>query len=266
MNIDVFIVDAFADKPLSGNPAAVCPLTSWLPPETMQAIAAELNQSETVFFVPEDDGFRIRWFTPTREVDHIGHATLAAGHLILSRLNTMLDAVRFRTGDDYMLVLRDGDGVTLDMAALPPVPSIVTEAIVAALGATPKKALAAKHHLFVFDHPQDIAALNPDMAAIAKLDLPAVIVTAPGGEGSDFVSRFFAPANGVPEDSVSGVSHCCLAPYWAKRLGRSRLIGRQLSTRGGIVVCEDRGQRVVLGGKATISLEGTLHLPGAKSV
>lgn len=260
MSIEVFIVDAFAAEPLTGNPAAICPLSSWLPEETMQAIAAELNQSETVFFIPERNDFRIRWFTPTREVDHIGHATLAAGHLILSRLNPERDQVRFLTENNYMLVQRNGLGVALDMAALPPKPAALNEAIVSALGARPTAAFAAKHHLFIFDHADEIIALKPDMAAIAQLELPAVIVTAPGSGDVDFVSRFFAPANGVPEDSVSGVSHCCLSPYWAQRLGRNRLIGRQLSKRGGIVECELRRQRVILGGKATICLEGRLHI------
>ncbi len=219
MSIEVFIVDAFAAEPLTGNPAAICPLRSWLSKETMQAIAAELNQSETVFFIPESNDFRIRWFTPTREVDHIGHATLAAGYLVLHRLNPERDQVRFLTGNNYMLVQRNGPGVALDMSALPPKPATLNEAIVSALGATPTAAFAAKHYLFVFGHSDDIIALKPDMAAIAQLELPAVIVTAPGSGAVDFVSRFFAPANGVPEDSVSGVSHCCLTPYWAQRLG-----------------------------------------------
>jgi PhzF family phenazine biosynthesis protein len=263
--IDVFIIDAFTSKPLGGNPAGVCPLATWLPDATMQAIAAELNQSETVFFVPEGGDFRIRWFTPTREVDHIGHATLAAGHLLLSRLDPGRNEVRFLTGEDYMLVRRDGDLVTLDMAALVPKPAAVTDAIILALGARPTAALAAKHYLFVFDQADDVAKLKPDMAAIAQLALPAVIVTAPVSEGADFVSRFFAPANGVPEDAVSGVSHCCLAPYWARRLGRTSLVGRQLSSRGGIVMCEYQGRRVVLGGQATICLEGRMHLTSRTS-
>ncbi|BCP54839.1 putative isomerase [Kaistia sp. 32K] len=267
MSLDAYIIDAFADRPLSGNPAGVCPLPEWLPDATMQAIAAELNQTETVFFAPEGDDYRIRWFTPTREVDHIGHATLAAGHLVLAKLEPGRAEVRFRTGDDYMLVRRDGDGVALDMGALPPRPAEVTDAVVAALGALPVEAFAAKHHLFVFERWQDVANLRPDFSAVARLELPAVIVTAlaEGIEGgdADFVSRFFAPANGVPEDPVSGVSHCCLTPYWARRLGKTKLVGRQLSARGGTIRCEDRGDRVVLGGRAAISLHGVLQLPEA---
>ena len=261
MSIDIFLVDAFADEPLSGNPAAVCPLSSWPPDTLMQSIAAELNQSETVFFVPEGNGYRIRWFTPTKEVDHIGHATLAAGYLILSRLTPGESEIRFLTGDDYMLVRRDGNHTSLDMAALVPHNIDMPDEIVAALGIRPAAALAAKHYLFVFDQPSEVANLKPDMTKIATFNLPGVIVTAPGGDGSDFVSRFFAPTNGVPEDSVSGVSHCCLAPYWSLLLGKSRLIGRQLSPRGGIVLCEHQGQRVILAGSAAVSLEGRLHLP-----
>lgn len=262
-SVVIYLVDAFAHEPMAGNPAGVCPLSSWLPEPTMLAIAAELNQSETTFFVPEGDDFRIRWFTPTREVDHIGHATLAAGHIVLSIIRPDLTEVRFLTGNGFMLVGRRDDNLILDMPALPPVASWISNEAVAALGARPTAALEAKHHLFVFKDAAEIANLNPDMAALAKLPLPAVIVTAPGDDGADFVSRFFAPANGVPEDPVSGVSHCCLTPYWAQRLGKRQLVGRQLSPRGGIVSCEDHGDRIILGGKATTSLEGRLTLPSS---
>jgi predicted PhzF superfamily epimerase YddE/YHI9 len=261
MNIDVYIVDAFAERGLRGNPAGVCPLQQWLDDAMMLAIAAEINQSETAFFVPEGDDFRIRWFTPTREVDHIGHATLAAGWLVIDKLEPTRGRVRFLTTGGYMLVRHVGTSAALDMPALPPRPTSVTEAAVQALGRRPREAFAAKHYLFVFDDPAEIATLHPNMIALAELDLPGVIVTAAGGEGSDFVSRFFAPANGVPEDPVSGVSHCCLAPFWTERLKRTRLVGRQLSKRGGVVLCECEGERVVLSGGAVITLEGRLRLP-----
>lgn len=198
----IFIIDAFADKPFHGNPAGVCPLDHWLADDTMQAIASEMNLSETVFFVPcsgqgADKGvqhYDIRWFTPTREVDMIGHATLAAGHLAL-----------FETADE-------------------------------------------------------IAHLRPDFEALAPLPLPAVIVSARGTSEYDFVSRFFAPANGVPEDAVSGVAHCCLAPFWSQALDKRDLIGQQLSARGGVVHCSYDNARVVLGGHAVISLEGAISI------
>jgi len=273
MQLPIYIVDAFADRPLAGNPAAVCPLETWLPVATMQAIAAEMNLSETVFFAPEEDGaYGIRWFTPIREVELIGHATLAAGYLVLTKLQPAAPQVRFRNGGDAFVVARDGDALTLEMPSLPPKeiapPPGLIEALGAGSGRRPQSVLAAKHYLCVYERAADIAALTPDMAALASMPLPAAIVTAPADSGAtgastekfDFVSRFFAPANGVPEDAVSGVAHLCLAPYWSQRLGRKTLVGRQLSARGGTIICEDRGARVRLGGRAALFLEGRIAL------
>ncbi len=260
MDLQMFIIDAFAERPMSGNPAAVCPLEKWIPATTMQAIAAEMNLAETVFFAAEGDAFAIRWFTPTREVDLIGHATLAAGHLVLSRLQPGSRSVRFMSQSGEISVAREARRLSLDMPALVPQETAAPEGLDRILGRKARKVLAAKHYLVIFDNPDDVAALAPDMTALAALDLPALIVTAPGNGGADFVSRFFAPANGVPEDSVSGVAHCCLTPYWSQRLGRPELVGRQLSRRGGIVYCKDRGERVVLEGEAVIFLEGRIHI------
>ena len=262
MNLPMFIIDAFAERPFAGNPAAVCPLDAWLPASAMRAIASEMNLSETVFFAPGErhDTFGIRWFTPTREVDLIGHATLAAGHLVLDRLRPGTSSVRFLSNSDELVVTRDGAALALEMPALKPRPIEPPPALARGLGRQPKAVLAAKHYLCLFDHPDEISAMVPDMGTIAKLDLPAVIVTAPDGGNADFVSRFFAPANGVPEDPVSGVAHLCLTPYWAERLGKRKLIGRQLSSRGGIVRCEDLGSRVRLGGNAVIFLDGQITI------
>lgn len=262
MKLAMLIIDAFAERPLTGNPAGVCPLDDWLPAATMQAIAAEMNLSETVFFAPEPghDGYGIRWFTPTREVDLIGHATLAAGHLVLERLRPQAAAVRFVSNGHFLDVRRDGASLQLEMPALRPSPVVAPPALAAGLGRQPKAVLAAKHYLCLLDRADDVASLAPDMGVLAGLDLPAVIVTAPGTGDADFVSRFFAPANGVPEDPVSGVAHLCLAPYWAERLGKTKLVGRQLSARGGVVRCEDLGTRVRLGGGASIFLEGTITI------
>lgn len=262
VHVSMYIIDAFADRPLAGNPAAVCPLENWLPVPTMQAIASEMNLSETVFFAPAilDQGFDIRWFTPTREVDLIGHATLAAGHLVLTRLRPELGSVRFFSHGNELKVSRDGAALALEMPALRPHAIEPPIALARGLGREPRAVLAAKHYLCLFESPDEVAALAPDMTALAALDLPAVIVTAPASGEFDFVSRFFAPANGVPEDSVSGVAHLCLAPYWSERLGKSKLMGRQLSARGGVVRCEDLGARVRLGGNATVFLEGRITL------
>ena len=179
----------------------------------------------------------------------------------MSIIRPDLTEVRFLTCNGFMVVGRRGDNLILDMPALPPVTSLITDEAVAALGARPTAALEAKHHLFVFKDAAEIANLNPDMAALAKLPLPAVIVTAPANDGADFVSRFFAPANGVPEDSVSGVSHCCLTPYWAQRLARGNLLATNCRHVAASFSCEDHGDRIILGGKATTSLEGRLTLP-----
>ena len=267
MHLPMFIVDAFTEQPLAGNPAAVCPLDAWIPTSTMQAIASEMNLSETVFFAPDQrqqHAFGIRWFTPIREVDLIGHATLAAGHLVLERMRPGMTSVCFLSNDHELMVTRDGASLALEMPALRPqqVEQPPPE-LAHGLGRQPREVLAAKHYLCVFDHADDVRMVTPNMGAIANLDLPAVIATAPGDGDVDFVSRFFAPANGVPEDPVSGVAHLCLAPYWAERLCKTMLVGRQLSSRGGIVRCEDLGSRVRLGGSAVIFLEGRINIPAA---
>ncbi len=263
--LDMFIIDAFAERPLEGNPAAVCPLDGWIDDELMQSIAQEMNLSETVFFAPAGDDYEIRWFTPTREVDMIGHATLAAGHLVLERFRPDVDAVRFLNPCGEMTVSRSGEALALAMPALRPQSCVPPRGLAEALGRQPESVLAAKHYLCVFAHENDVAVLQPDMRALSELDLPAVIVTAPapGGDSHDFVSRFFAPANGVPEDSVSGVAHLCLAPYWSERLGKPHVTGLQLSQRRGIVVCEDHGERVTLSGHAVVTLEGRICIPAA---
>jgi predicted PhzF superfamily epimerase YddE/YHI9 len=260
MKLKLMIIDAFADRPLSGNPAAVCPLDFWLPDDQMQSIAAELNLSETTFFVPEGSEYRIRWFTPLKEVDLVGHATLAAGSLLLDQIDSTVQNVKFVSAGGTLEVRRANDGYVMSMPALKPVAIVAPFSLVNSLGKTPSEVLAAKHYLCVFENAADVAGLIPDMKGLASLDLAAVIVTAPGGGDYDFVSRFFAPANGVPEDPVSGVAHCCLTPYWSERLGRPKLVGRQLSPRGGTVKCHDHGDRVELGGKTAVFLDGWITI------
>lgn len=268
MRLPIYVIDAFASGPMTGNPAAVVPLEAWLDQSTMQAIAGELNLSETVFTVPAraapgrpgEADFEIRWFTPIKEVDMIGHATLAAGFHLAGSLKPRPDRINFISSGAVMTVAARGDALELDMPAL--IPKVVQPPprLAEALGARPVALLAAKHYLAVFERPEDVAALRPDFNALAKLPLPAVIVSAPGPDGFDFVSRFFAPANGVDEDPVSGVAHCCLAPYWSERLGRAVTVGRQISPRGGTVGCEYRQDRVLLSGAARVFLEGTIHI------
>ena len=261
MHIPLYQVDAFAEGPFTGNPAAVCPLDTWLPDAVMQAIAAENNLSETAFFVPEGEGYRLRWFTPATEVDLCGHATLASGFVVFGWLMPGAGRVTFQTQQAGPLtVARDGELLALDFPSRPPAPCAMSEPLVAALGQRPSALLAARDYLAVYESADDILALSPDFAALAALDRFAVIVTAPGTGGTDFVSRFFAPARGVDEDPVTGSSHCTLIPYWAERLGKNRLAARQLSRRGGALSCALEGDRVTIAGRAVLYLEGTITI------
>jgi PhzF family phenazine biosynthesis protein len=265
MRLPLYHIDAFVtDRPFSGNPAAVCPLDAWLPDEVMQAIAAENNLSETAFFVPEGEGYRLRWFTPTTEVDLCGHATLAAAFVVFGWLQPGRDLVQFRTEKAGLLsVTRDGELLALDFPARPAMRCAAPAALKTALGKAPREVLAARDYLVVYDSGDEVAALRPDFAAVAALDRFAVIVTAPGpggGDRVDFVSRFFAPARGVDEDPVTGSSHCTLIPYWAGRLGKNRLEARQLSRRGGALSCRLDGERVSIAGRALPYLEGWITI------
>jgi PhzF family phenazine biosynthesis protein len=261
--LPVYFVDAFADRPFTGNPAAICPLERWIDEAAMQAIAAEIGFSETAFICRETAGWAIRWFTPTLEVDLVGHATLAAAFVIFERLEPGPSEIRFGSRGGPLLVSRQGDLIAMDFPARIAVPVGMQAGLIDALGSPPAALLAATHYLAVYRESTEIVALRPDMARLAALDRAAVIVTAPSTPaiGGDFVSRFFAPANGVPEDPVSGVAHCSLIPYWSKRLGRRRLVGRQVSKRGGELVCEDRGARVIIAGRAALVLEGRIAAP-----
>jgi predicted PhzF superfamily epimerase YddE/YHI9 len=260
MRIPLYQIDAFTRRPFSGNPAAVCPLERWLPDETLQAIAAENNLSETAFYLPPGDCFELRWFTPTVEVDLCGHATLATAFVIWTiRRETAAPQLSFQSRSGQLKVDRDGDRYVLDFPSLPPIECAAYSGLVSALGAQPGLILAARDYLCVFDHEEQVRALTPDMPKIAATDRFAVIATAPGRD-CDFVSRFFAPAQGVPEDPVTGSAHCTLIPYWAQRLGKRSLFARQLSRRGGEIWCEDRGARVRIAGHAVKVLEGELEV------
>ena len=259
MKIPLYIVDAFTDRPFAGNPAAICPLQTWLLEEVMQRIGAEMNFSETAFMVPTADGWHIRWFTPTLEVDLVGHATLAAAHIIFERIDPNRDQVQFSSLSGPLVVRRSGDRLAMDFPSRRPQRVAAPEELLAGLRSKPAAVLAAQHYLVVYESAEEVRALAPDLDKLARLDRAAIIATAPGPPG-DFVSRFFAPANGVPEDPASGVSHCSLIPYWSERLGKRQLIGHQVSKRGGVFFCEDRGERVIIAGHAAMFLEGTIDL------
>jgi PhzF family phenazine biosynthesis protein len=259
VKIPMYQVDAFAGRVFSGNPAAICPLDAWLPDEQMQAIAAENNLAETAFFVKNGSGYKLRWFTPAVEVDLCGHATLASAQVILNDLTPGERSVSFETKSGTLSVTRSGDLYSLDFPARPPQACEPYPGLVSALGGEPEQILAARDYFVVYGSEQELRALKPDMQALMNIDRFAVIATAPGHD-FDFVSRFFAPAKGVPEDPVTGSSHCTLTPYWSKRLGKTKLHAFQASPRGGELWCEDRGERVTISGKAVRFFEGTIFL------
>ena len=256
----MYQVDAFAGQIFSGNPAAVCPLESWLSDEKMQAIAAENNLAETAFFVRNGSGYKLRWFTPAVEIDLCGHATLATASVILNDLTPGESSVSFETKSGKLTVTRDGDLYSLDFPSRPPARGIeVCPELVPAMGGRPEAVLAARDYFVVYESEDELRALKPDMAALMNIDRFAVIATAPSHQ-FDFVSRFFAPAKGVPEDPVTGSAHCSLIPYWSERLGKKKLHAYQASPRGGELWCEDRGERVIMSGKAVRFFQGTIFL------
>jgi PhzF family phenazine biosynthesis protein len=259
MHIPIYQIDAFTSHVFGGNPAAVCPLERWLDDATLQAIAAENNLSETAFFIPQGDGYALRWFTPTTEVDLCGHATLASAFVIFSDLDPARVAVTFATRSGDLTVRRDGDLIVMDFPTLAPEPCAAPDALLAGLGAAPREVSVAMDYLAVYDSEEQVRALRPDMALLARLDRRGVIATAPGAS-ADFVSRFFAPGAGILEDPVTGSAHCMLIPYWSQRLGKQRLRALQVSARGGELFCEDRGARVSIAGRAARFLQGTIIL------
>ncbi len=260
MRIPIFQVDAFTSVPFRGNPAAVCPLEQWPADELLQKIAAENNLSETAFFVREGERFVLRWFTPTTEVDLCGHATLASAWVVLERIDPGRDEVIFATRSGELAVRRDGELLSMDFPARPPGPCDVPIELAGALGRTPKEVLAARDFLVVYGSEEEVRSLRPDRRRIAALERFAVIATAPG-DHSDFVSRFFAPGQGIDEDPVTGSAHCTLVPYWASRLGRSKLHALQVSARGGELFCEMRGDRVAIAGRCAPYLSGEIEIP-----
>lgn len=264
--IALYQVDAFTSRAFGGNPAAVCPLSAWLADDVMQAIAAENNLSETAFFVPaaSGDGFDLRWFTPATEVDLCGHATLASAFILMTELEPTRTSVTFATRSGRLAVVRDGGLLSLDLPARPPRVVAAPPGLIDALGATPAAVLMSRDLMAVFDDAETVRGLRPDIGKIAALDAYAVGISAPGtGQDADvdFVSRFFAPRAGIAEDPVTGSAHCSLVPYWADRLGRSRLKARQVSPRGGELICTLREQRVELAGHAVLTIKGTFFAP-----
>ena len=263
MRLPLFQIDAFAERVFQGNPAAVCPLDAWLPEALMQSIAAENNLSETAFCVPEGEGYGLRWFTPLKEIDLCGHATLATAHVLFEHLGFAGAEIVFSTRSGALRVTRAGDRLAMDFPAKAVEPCAAPGALIEGLGRAPLKVYGGRDYLAVFADAAEVRALRPDPRRLAELDRHGVIVTAPGGaeDGDvDFVSRFFVPKFGVDEDPVTGSAHCSLTPFWAARLGKATLEARQVSRRGGRLQCTLAGERVILRGRAVTYMAATIEV------
>jgi PhzF family phenazine biosynthesis protein len=261
MTLPLFQIDAFTDRLFSGNPAAVVPLDSWLSDEVMLNIAAENNLAETAFYIPTEDGFHIRWFTPTVEVDLCGHATLAAAYVIFTVFNHPADTIRFDSRSGELLVESKDGWFTLDFPIDPyhvaVAPPALAESLHAAVILEVHK--GKTDYLVVLDTEEEVRNLEYDIIVLSTIPARGIIVTAPGDE-VDFVSRFFAPQSGIDEDPVTGSAHTTLIPYWAEKLSKTTLTAKQLSQRGGYLKCELQGDRVKIGGQARLYLKGEIEI------
>jgi PhzF family phenazine biosynthesis protein len=261
MRTAIFQVDAFTTRRFAGNPAAVMPLKAFLPDVTLQAIAAENNLAETAFLLRENGDYRLRWFTPATEVPLCGHATLASAAVVMERLEPGRTSVVFHSASGPLTVHRAGAGYVMDFPARASERITPPPGLAEALGVVPIEVFGnVFNYLAVLESAQVLRAISPDMAAIARLDRSGVIVSAPGDGQFDFISRYFAPAKGIPEDPVTGAAHCMLTPYWANRLGKTEFRAFQASPRGGEVICRLRGDRVELEGSCVFYLEGEVEL------
>jgi len=261
MRIPIFHIDAFTSRPFAGNPAAVMLMDRFLEDTLLREIAGENNLSETAFLVPDGGDYRLRWFTPTTEVPLCGHATLASAAVVMERLEPGRGTVVFHSASGPLTVNRTETGYVMDFPVRTSEHVSTPPALAEALRIDPVEVFTNEfNYLALFGSGQVLRTLNPNMAALARLDRPGVIVTAPGEGAYDFVSRYFAPAKGIPEDPVTGGAHCALAPYWAKRLGKTALRAYQASRRGGEITCRLTGDRVELEGSCVFYLEGEVEI------
>jgi len=260
MEILIYVVDAFTEKVFSGNPAAVCPLSEWPDDKTLQSIASENNLSETAFFVRENDHYSLRWFTPKVEVNLCGHATLASAHVLFNHLNYSESALHFNSKSGRLVVKKEQDFLQMDFPVNNPSRISSPSQLVRGLGSQPIEVLQSQDtYLAVYENEEDVLSVSPDFGIIEQLDVPYIIITAKG-KSSDFVSRFFAPQVGVPEDPVTGSAHCSLIPYWAETLGKNILHAIQVSKRQGVLYCEYCDDRVKIGGKAVTYSSGSIYI------
>jgi len=257
MKIKLYQVDAFASKAFEGNQAAICPLDEWLDETIMQNIAMENNLSETAFFVKNADIYDIRWFTPTKEVNLCGHATLASAHVIFNFLNETNDTITFNSKSGHLYVSKEEQIITMSFPQEPATLCDVPQAILKAFSKEPIKVLKSVDYIVVFDDYEDLTKLTPNLEALKKLDLRGVCITSKSKE-YDFTSRFFAPNYGIDEDSVTGSAYTQLTPYWADKLQKNTLNSKQVSPRGGKLQCTLKDGRVFISGKAVSFLRGEI--------
>lgn len=261
MKLRILQIDSFTSQVFRGNPAGVCPLNAWLDDQTLQNIATEMNLSETAFFVGSNGRYEIRWFTPTVEVDLCGHATLAAGWVLANELGEKADIIQFASRSGELRVHQRRGRLMLDFPIELPTACEIPGALIPALGASdPVEVLGGSDYLVVLRTESEVQDLSPQFAELFGLPRRGVIVTAPG-DSVDFVSRWFGPNVGVPEDPVTGSAHTMLTPYWSAKLNKRVLTARQISSRGGELECEIQGERVYITGDAVKFLDGTLELP-----
>jgi PhzF family phenazine biosynthesis protein len=261
MRLSMYQVDAFTDQVFSGNSAAVCPLDRWLPDDVMKRMAIENAVAETAFFIPSEDGFEIRWFTPETEVDLCGHGTLATAHVIARHLNYSLPSIKFHSKSGDLVVVVEEKLLTLDFPSRKPVPCEAPQVILDAVQEEPVEVLKARDYMLVFENEESIRRLKPRQNILDQIDLSpgGVIVTAPGKE-VDFVSRFFSTQASIFEDPVTGSAHCSLIPYWSEKLGKESMLALQVSARGGKLFCKNAGDRVLISGEAVTYLEGQITI------
>ena len=259
MQLPVYKVDAFTNKLFAGNPAAVCPLQEWLPDELMQKLATENNLSETAFFVKNSEQYHIRWFTPEYEIDLCGHATLASAFVIFNFLNHNSDTIYFTCKSGLLDVKKNGDLIELNFPSRMPVETEVNEKLLGGLSIPPTKILKSRDYFFVYDKEEDVRNFIPDFSILNQFDCIGIIITAKGND-VDFVSRFFVTNSSIGEDPVTGSAHCSLIPYWSAELDKSVLTAKQLSKRGGDLLCELKGDRVTMAGNVVLYMQGTYNV------
>ncbi len=260
MKIPYYQIDAFVtEKPFSGNPAGVCMLDEWLPDDILQSIAFENNLSETAFIIENPDHFKLRWFTPILEMDLCGHATLAPAFLIMNVLDSNLSEVTFVSNSGKLFAKRTEDLTEINFPSRPPEKCEPPDGLIDSIGPSPVGIYKSRDYLLLYENEEQIKSLDPDMTKLANVDCFAVIVSAEG-EKCDFVSRFFAPGAGVPEDPVTGSAHSTLIPFWADRMQKDTLHALQLSQRGGELFCKHQDNRALMAGKCHMYFEGEISI------